>query len=136
MSIDIELPSKQEKGPAPKPEPKAKKEKKRIRRVSPKQAQRIRENKAFYDRFIAESKVKRCYECDEPIPEPIGMNVCHLWSGGAGYRAAYLDKDNAVLACIDCHNRYERNRNTTSMKIYALAQERIPRLKLKYYANA
>lgn len=119
--------------PYPKPEPRKKKKPKGLKQgFTDRQKVKVDQNQEFYDKFIRNHPTGLCYECDYRIKNPTGKNVCHLWSSASAPREAYLDDENAVLACwMPCHWDYEFSTGKTP-KITAIAEEIIPKLKLKY----
>lgn len=118
------------------------KEKKRIRRVSPKQAQRIRANKAYYQMVLdtkphtpwgTNGTQHTCENCGDKIINASGRNVSHILSMGSN-PGLYHDEENNYLLCDLCEHVWT-NGDKTKMRLYADSEEISNRLKLKYYAN-
>jgi 5-methylcytosine-specific restriction endonuclease McrA len=104
-----------------------------IRKVTPKQREKIKENKEFYAEFIERHPTKCCDECGEPIHKPTGSNVSHIIPNQAN-PALYLNFKNAYLLCQTCENQWTRV-DPTKMKLWPDAQKRRTELMNKHYGT-
>jgi len=93
---------------------------KSILKVSPRQREKIRENKQFYADFIENHPTKCCDECGDIIRNPTGSNVSHIVAGGTN-PAVYSDPQNAFLLCQTCEGIWT-TKDRTKMKLWPLAQ--------------
>jgi len=104
-----------------------------IRKVTPKQREKIKENKEFYADFIERHPTKCCDECGEPIHKPTGSNVSHIIPNQAN-PALYLNFKNAYLLCQTCENQWTRV-GPTKMKLWPDAQKRRTELIKEHYGK-
>lgn len=128
--------------PRPKPERTPKKQPKPLKRmpiktkVSSKQRAKIKLNKEYYAKSIANNiklnnGVCVCENCPKEITNPTGSNVSHIISAGSN-SALYLDKLNHFILCAACEGVWSMHDKTT-MNIYPESEERRIKLNNKYY---
>jgi hypothetical protein len=105
-------------------------------KVTAKQRAKIKLNKEYYAKSIANNiklnnGVCVCENCPTIIKTPTGSNVSHIISAGAN-AALYLDKLNHFILCEICEAIWTMHDKTT-MNIYPESEERRIKLNHKYY---
>jgi hypothetical protein len=105
-------------------------------KVTAKQRAKIKLNKEYYVKSIANNiklnnGVCVCENCPTIIKNPTGSNVSHIISAGAN-AALYLDKLNHFILCEICEGIWTMHDKTT-MNIYPESEERRIKLNHKYY---
>ncbi len=109
-----------------------------IKKVSSKQQERIKENKAYYKVAIAKNIAKNkgkciCEECSSVIVNPKGINVSHVIAGSTNM-ALYHDQRNNFILCGRCEQIWTAG-SRSKMNIYERSEEIKIELTHEYYSS-